>query len=426
MNDRRRIKKSHKLAILLRHDAKYSFKQEGWRAVSNVLEILQISFEDLVEIVNKDSKKRYAFSNDKTKIRAVDGYDEFIPHSPKTPADNYPDTLYHGTSLTSVVSILEQGIQRMGRGKWKRAYVNLSSDKATALKVGARKGSPVVLCINTSIMTEQGYKLYEPESEPWTADEVPVAAIEDKMYIGQTVAYYETEEQCAAIYDICTSNATKEIILEEYKEEVNLPICSFQCFDGNESVLESIVYENNSKDKTIVAYIPLGINTNAQGYERLQEQLSDFIKELQRTFIAAPVMDLMPEIEIKDRLRALFYLEMSALYESSKREFKMPIDWFDIRRLCEINRRFRFHSPFVASTISSLFSLISKHIESFNAKASTSCIIWLDLPAEARESHSEIMDFIREMRKGGMVLLLGVSSIPDQKAFKASVSILEE
>lgn len=424
MNDHSRIKKSHKLAILLRHDANYSFKEDGWREVSNVLKILQISFEDLEEIVAKDSKRRYAFNEEKTGIRAVYGYDEFIPHSPKTPADNYPDTLYHGTSLTSVASILEQGIQRMGRGTWKRAYVNLSADKSTALKVGARKGVPVVLCINTSMMTRQGYNLYEPESEPWTADEVPKESIGKTMFIGQTVAYYETDKQGTAIYDICTSSQTKEKILAKYAYEINAPIRSLICVDGVEGILNTIIYENNVTDRSIIAFLPINVNTDAQEYDRIQERLSVFIKGLQQSYIATPLLDLMADVKINNRRRALFYLEMSTQYKQEEGLCKMQIDWFDIRSLWKKSNRFLFYSPIIGDTVSSLLSAVEKVIETAKVKSNTSCVIWLDVPTDAAANYSEIMDFAWDMRQNGIVLLLGVNAINGQK-FLANITIME-
>ncbi len=425
MDDHIRIQKSKKLAFLLRHDDEYSFKEDGWRAVSNVLGILHITFEELEEIVANDSKQRYAFSKDKSDIRAVDGYDEFIPHSPKTPAEKYPDKLYHGTSLTSVASILGQGIQRMGKHKWKRAYVNLSADKSTALRVGARKGLPVVLCINTSTMTGQGYNLYEPESEPWTADEVPKESIRGTMYIGQTVAYYETDKQGAAIYDICTSIQTKERILAKYADEFGAPIRSLICVDGVEGILNTIVYENNTKDRTITAFLPIGVNTDAQEYDRLQEQLSAFIKGMQHSFIATPLMDLMPDVEIKERRRALFYLEMATLYKREERICKMQIDWFDIRTRWRKSNRFLFHSPIIGDMMSSLLSAVERTIESSTVGGRINCVLWLDVPPYAVDNNSEMMDFACELRQEGIGLLLGVNAICGQK-FLANITIMEE
>lgn len=425
MTERTKIEKSKKLAFLLRHDDTYSFKEEGWREVSNVLEILQINFEELEEIVAKDSKQRYAFSKDKSDIRAVDGYDEFIPHSPRTPAEKYPDTLYHGTSLTSVASILEQGIQRMGKHKWKRAYVNLSADKSTALKVGARKGLPVVLCINTSTMTGQGYNLYEPESEPWTADEVPKESIRGTMYFGQTVAYYETDKQGAAIYDICTSSKTKEEILAKYAYEVDAPIRSLICVDGVEGILNTIVYENNVKDKTITAFLPIGVNTDALEYDRIQERLSIFIKGLQHTFIATPLQDLMPDVEIDNRHRALFYLELATQIGQEGGVCKMQMDWYDVRRIWEKSKIFHFCSQIISDTISSLLSAIEKEIETTKVRSSTCCVLRLDVPASyAATSCSEIGDFHGKCIKNGIGILLGVFVINGQK-YLANMTIME-
>ncbi len=54
-----------------------------------------------------------------------------------------PQYLYHGTADRFLDSIMLEGLKSMSR-----LYVHLSNDEETAVKVGKRHGSPVVLKVN--------------------------------------------------------------------------------------------------------------------------------------------------------------------------------------------------------------------------------------------------------------------------------------
>ena len=403
MKDNRRIKKSHRLARLLRHDDSCRFQDGGWLEVPDVLGALHVSPEELEEIVSKDQKGRYEISEDGSRIRARDGYDEFIPHSPKKPAVNYPRTLYHGTSLDSVASILELGIRRMRRGRWRRAYVNLSADRTTALRVGLRKGDPVVLCIDTPVMTGEGYNLYEPESEPWTADEVPKEAIGGRMLIGRTVAYYEDDAQGKAVYDIC---------------------CGIQARER--SAPDGIIYDNDTKSRSITAFVPVDVNAGRVEYDLLMRDLSLFIAGPLQAGIATALVDLMPKACIRDRRRASFYLEMSQVYRSHEREFRMPVDRTAVRRLLEKCRTFEFGPPVVEGTMSSLLAFLEDDLERYKGREGTHFVIWLDIPPLAADNHCELMDFMWDLHCEGIMPLVGVCAIPGQETCQATVCRMEE
>lgn len=419
-----RIEKSRNLARLLRHDNSYTFKKEGFRAVSNVLEKLHISFEELEEIVAKDSKGRYAFNHDKTEIRAVDGHDKFIPHSPKTPAADYPDILFHGTTYKAIKPIFEQGIKPMGD----RVHVHLSADRSMALFAGARHKNPtpqpVVLCIDTKAMQASGVSIYPPDAAAWLADFVSPDYIEPQMLIGYRVSYYENEEQAKTILSICNDSGTHQQIINVFAQEKKSMIRSINYIDDAASIAQAISFEDNEVNRMIIAFIPISTNIDEHEYEMAYDHLACYIEELREVLLTGPLIQCMPYTEVEDKARALFYLTSIRIYQSSTTVI-YPLDWFDIKKLWRRSRRFFFYPIIIADTISSLLSLIMEHIETFKERKNKSCVIWLDVPTDAAANYSEIMDFTWDMRQDGIMLLLGVNSINGNK-YLANITIMEE
>lgn len=158
------------LAFLLRHDKMYDFDQHGWRKVSDLTENHGFTVSELEEIVEKDNKNRYEFSDDKSSIRARQGHSISVDVEleEKTP----PDVLYHGTASRFISSIMDQGIMKMTR-----LYVHLSPTFETAVNVGKRHGSPAVLTIDSKKMASDGCKFYLSRNGVWLTDFVDVKYI---------------------------------------------------------------------------------------------------------------------------------------------------------------------------------------------------------------------------------------------------------
>ncbi len=129
----------------------------------------------LEEIVRNDEKQRYAFNQDKTKIRANQGHsiDVNIAFQELPP----PEILYHGTSSKNLDSIFQTGIN-----KGNRLYVHLSKDIPTAEKVGARHGTPVILSVSSLAMYNDGYRFYLSDNGVWLTEFVPVKYISVSAY----------------------------------------------------------------------------------------------------------------------------------------------------------------------------------------------------------------------------------------------------
>lgn len=83
-----------------------------------------------------------------------------------------PDVLWHGTVGRCVAAILREGL-RPGR----RQHVHLSSDPATAHRVGARRGRPVVLTVDALGAAWAGVVFLRSGNGVWLADHLPPAFV---------------------------------------------------------------------------------------------------------------------------------------------------------------------------------------------------------------------------------------------------------
>ena len=159
------IRKGKRLAFLLRHDNDYQFDEHGWREVSDLIANHGYTMELLDEIVETNNKKRYEYSEDKSKIRARQGHSVNVDVELKEVIP--PDLLYHGTAETTLSAIMKEGII-----KGSRLHVHLSQTEETALNVGKRHGKPVVLRINAGQMNRDGIKFYLSINGVWLTEYV--------------------------------------------------------------------------------------------------------------------------------------------------------------------------------------------------------------------------------------------------------------
>jgi putative RNA 2'-phosphotransferase len=170
------VKWSKYLSLVLRHRPEVlgiTLDAQGWTDVATLLEKLHrngISIDQnvLAQIVATNSKKRFAFSDDGTKIRASQGHSVAVDlgYQPAMP----PQVLYHGTGEKSLNSILKSGLQ-----KGERHHVHLSADVETAIKVGQRHGKPVVLHVAAQQMQKDGFLFFISQNGVWLTDYVPAA-----------------------------------------------------------------------------------------------------------------------------------------------------------------------------------------------------------------------------------------------------------
>lgn len=161
------------LSLVLRHNpdaAGISLDEHGWADVQELLDGVcrsgrQIDMETLERIVRENNKQRYSFNEDHTKIRANQGHSLSVDVELR--AVKPPQYLYHGTAERFLSAIQREGIKKMTR-----QYVHLSGDFQTAIEVGRRHGSPVVITINAEAMAHDGVRFYRSENGVWLCEYV--------------------------------------------------------------------------------------------------------------------------------------------------------------------------------------------------------------------------------------------------------------
>lgn len=162
------------ISLILRHKPEtigITLDEHGWANVDELIKGISkthpLDMAMLEQIVAEDEKQRYSFNEDKTLIRANQGHS--IPVDVELEEKQPPEFLYHGTGEKYVSFINEQGLIPKSR-----LYVHLSSDEATALKVGQRHGKPFIYKVRSAEMYKDGYKFYRSVNGVWLTKSVPV------------------------------------------------------------------------------------------------------------------------------------------------------------------------------------------------------------------------------------------------------------
>jgi len=178
MNEKERTRVSRFLSLVLRHKPQeigLHLDAQGWADIAELIEKATtagriFTSHDLEEIVASNDKQRFAYNEDRTKIRANQGHSIEVELllEPATP----PDRLYHGTVEKFLKYIQSQGLRKMNRH-----HVHMSADSATAAKVGERRGEAIILIINSGDMSRDGFIFYRSANGVWLTDHVPVKYI---------------------------------------------------------------------------------------------------------------------------------------------------------------------------------------------------------------------------------------------------------
>lgn len=149
-----------------------SLQTGGWVEVDDLLKACQksgfpVSYDELVECVETNDKKRFSFDATGNLIRANQGHSVEVDLQLK--ATTPPKVLYHGTVEKFLDSIFENGLDKRNRH-----HVHLSKDIETATKVASRRGKPIILKVNAEKMHEQNFQFFESENGVWLTNNVPV------------------------------------------------------------------------------------------------------------------------------------------------------------------------------------------------------------------------------------------------------------
>lgn len=164
------------LSYVLRHnpgELGLTLDAGGWVRTTHLLAALQAgrpdtSMDDLREVVRKDSKNRFSFSDDEEGFRANQGHSVEVDLHLAEQAP--PDTLYHGTSADLLPTLLAEGLRKM-----QRHHVHLSADPATALQVARRRPHPIVLAVRSGQMAADKIAFFLSANGVWLVDSVAPA-----------------------------------------------------------------------------------------------------------------------------------------------------------------------------------------------------------------------------------------------------------
>ena len=167
------------ISLVLRHQpglVGLELDAAGWADVDDLLARAAtagraITRDQLNDVVATSDKRRFALSDDGTRIRANQGHsvDVDLGLEPVQP----PAFLFHGTASRFVESILATGLERRSRH-----HVHLTEDIAIGEAVGRRYGKPVILRVAAGVMASHGHVFFRSANGVWLVESVPSCFIE--------------------------------------------------------------------------------------------------------------------------------------------------------------------------------------------------------------------------------------------------------
>ena len=167
------------MSLVLRHQPGLigiELDAAGWAGVDDLLTRAAtagraVTRDQLNEVVATSDKRRFALSDDGTRIRANQGHSIEVDLGLE-PIDP-PEFLFHGTASRFVESILATGLERRSRH-----HVHLTEDIAIGEAVGRRYGKPVILRVAAGAMAAQGHVFFRSANGVWLVESVPSSFIE--------------------------------------------------------------------------------------------------------------------------------------------------------------------------------------------------------------------------------------------------------
>lgn len=170
--ERRTVKVSKYLSKHLRHQPErigLALDESGWVEIDTLVAAaaahgFRFTRAELEHVVAVNDKQRFAVEDGR--IRASQGHsvDVDLQLPPATP----PAHLFHGTVAGRVAAIRAEGLRPMNRHA-----VHLSPDRETAVRVGARRGRPVVLSVDAGAMHRDGHLFQVSANGVWLTAAVP-------------------------------------------------------------------------------------------------------------------------------------------------------------------------------------------------------------------------------------------------------------
>lgn len=167
-----RIALSKAMSYSLRHDESVGLDSNGWISIESLITEVSDSISEKVTeqmvrgIVVLSDKERYEVKNGE--IRALYGHSVNVSVESDEAEFDPNLTLYHGTPLSNLESILTDGLLPKGRSK-----VHLTSDIKTAFKTGKRHTSSEDIVIISVEPSDLDATVSNPSGSTYTVETVP-------------------------------------------------------------------------------------------------------------------------------------------------------------------------------------------------------------------------------------------------------------
>ncbi|SFI01008.1 putative RNA 2'-phosphotransferase [Selenomonas ruminantium] len=165
------------ISRILRHrpeEAGVAMDEHGWVDTEDLRKALErrgysVDAQCLDRMVYGNSKTRFVYNENKSKIRACHGHTVKVDVELK--AARPPQFLYHGTIGENMASIATEGLLPM-----KRLYVHLSADVESAQQVAKRRRTAsgyIIYRIKSKDMMYDGHTFWQVENGIWMTKVVP-------------------------------------------------------------------------------------------------------------------------------------------------------------------------------------------------------------------------------------------------------------
>ncbi|GAA0230017.1 RNA 2'-phosphotransferase [Saccharothrix mutabilis subsp. mutabilis] len=174
MDEKDVVRLSKRMSKHLRHQPErlgLTLDAAGWVDLDEFVRELGTTHEDVREVVARNDKQRFTIAGGR--IRANQGHTVAVDLD--LPSAEPPAVLYHGTVARYLPDIMRDGLLPMTRHD-----VHLSATVDTAVRVGARRGKPVVLEVDAAAMHAAGHEFRVSANGVWLTATVPPGYLRER------------------------------------------------------------------------------------------------------------------------------------------------------------------------------------------------------------------------------------------------------
>ncbi|WP_309116357.1 RNA 2'-phosphotransferase [Saccharothrix sp.] len=175
MEEKDVVRLSKRMSKHLRHQPErlgLTLDAAGWVDLDEFVRKLGTTHEAVREVVARNDKQRFTIADGR--IRANQGHTVAVDLD--LPPAEPPAVLYHGTVARYLPDIRRDGLLPMSRHD-----VHLSATVDTAVRVGARRGKPVVLEVDAAAMHAAGHEFRVSANGVWLTATVPPGYLRERV-----------------------------------------------------------------------------------------------------------------------------------------------------------------------------------------------------------------------------------------------------